>query len=88
MLSMKSSVTKKFSTVQHSKEAFNHFATEVLRTLDEIAPQKMVKAANRKPKPWYDEDLKQQRTIMKNREHKWIKYHEDHLWKAYTRERN
>ena len=25
---------------------------------------------------------------MKNREHKWIKYHEDHLWKAYVREKN
>ena len=25
---------------------------------------------------------------MKNRECKWIKYHEDDLWKAYVRERN
>ena len=25
---------------------------------------------------------------MKNREHKWIKHQEDHLWKAYVRERN
>ena len=69
-------------------EVINHFATEVLNTLEEIAPQKIVKITNRKPKPWYDEDLKQQRTIMKSREHKWIKYHEDHLWKAYVRERN
>ena len=36
----------------------NHFITEVLRTLEEIAPQKIVKASNRKPKTWYDEDLK------------------------------
>ena len=47
-----------------------------------------MKTTNRKPKPWYDEDFKQQRTIMKNRERKWIKHHKDHLWKAFVRERN
>ena len=26
--------------------------------------------------------------MMKNRAGKWIKHHEDHLWKAYVRERN
>ena len=70
------------------EDALNQFTKEVLKTLDEIAPQKIVKAANRKPKPWYDDDLKQQRTIMKNRERKWIKHHEDHHWKAYMREQN
>ena len=70
------------------EDAFNHFTMEVHKTLDEIAPQRIVKAVNSKPKPWYDEDLKQQRTIMKNRECRWIKYHEDNLWKAYARERD
>ena len=60
----------------------------MLKALDDIAPLKKVKTTNRKPKAWYDKDLKQQRTIMKNREHKWVKYHEDHLWKAYVGERN
>ena len=69
-------------------EAINHFTKEVLKALDNIAQLKKVKTTNRKPKPWYDEDLKQQRTIMKNRECKWMKYHEDHLWKAFVRERN
>ena len=50
------------------EDALNQFAKEVLKALDEIAPQKIVKTANRKPKPWYDDDFKQQRTIMKNRE--------------------
>ena len=70
------------------EDALNLFAKEILKVLDEIAPQKIVKTTNRKPKPWYDEDLKQQRTIMKNRERKWIKHHEDHLWKAFVREQN
>ena len=70
------------------KDAINHFTKEVLKALDDIAPLKKVKTTNRKLKPWYDEDLKQQRTIMKNWERKWIKYHEDHLWKAYVIERN
>ena len=69
-------------------DAINHFTIEVLKALDDIAPLKKVKTTNRKPKPWFDEDLKQQRTIMKNRECKWMKYHEDHLWKAFVRERN
>ena len=60
----------------------------MLKALDDIAPLKKVNTTNRKPKPWCDEDLKQQRTIMKNRECQWIKYHKDHLWKAYVRERN
>ena len=50
------------------EDALNQFAKEVLKALDEIAPQKIVKTANRKSKLWYDDDLKQQRTIMKNRE--------------------
>ena len=69
-------------------DAINHFTKEVLKALDNITPLKKVKTTNRKPKPWYDEDLKQQRTIMKNRECKWMKYHKDHLWKAFVRERN
>ena len=48
-------------------DAINHFTKEVLKALDDIAPMKKVITTNRKPKPWYDEDLKQQRTIMKNR---------------------
>ena len=47
------------------KDAINCFATEVLRTLEETAQQKTVKITNRKPKPCYDKDLKQQRTKMK-----------------------
>ena len=69
-------------------DAINHFTKEVLKAIDDIAPLKKVNTTNRKPKPWYDEDLKQQRTIRKNRERKWMKYHEDHLWKAFVRERN
>ena len=56
------------------EDAIDGFATEVLRTLKETAPQKTMKISNRKLKPWCDEDLKQQRTIIKNRKCKWIKY--------------
>ena len=80
-------MTKEILNSTTLKDTINHFAIEVLKTLDEMAPQKIVKITNRKPKTWYDEDLKQQRTVMKNREHKGIKYHEDHLWKAYIREK-
>ena len=38
--------------------AINHFTKEVLKAFDDIAPLKKVNTTNRKPKPWYDEDLK------------------------------
>ena len=33
------------------EDALNQFTKEVLKALDEIAPQKIVKTTNRKPKP-------------------------------------
>ena len=60
----------------------------MLRTLNLVVPTKEVKVKKRKPKMWYDEELKQQRKILKNREHKWFKYREDHHWLPYKCERN
>ena len=60
----------------------------MLRTVDLVAPTKEVKAKKRYAKPWYDEELKQQRKILKNRECKWFKYREDSHWHAYKHERN
>ena len=82
-----SSMIRKFSTVWQSKMP-SITLQQKCSGPSRGQHHKILKITNRKPKPWYDEDLKQQRTIMKNREHKWIKYWEDHLWKAYARERN
>ena len=70
------------------EEVVNNMNEEMLRTLDLVTPTKVVKAKKRKPKSWYDEELKQQRKILKNRECKWFKYREGSHWQAYKHERN
>ena len=69
-------------------DASNQLNSEILRTMDKIAPQKFKKTTSRIKKPWNDNDLKHQRQIVKNRERKWLKYREQSHWKAYKRERN
>ena len=56
---------------------------EMLQTIDLGVPTKVKKAKERRSKPWYDEELKQQWKILKNRECKWFKYREDSHWHAY-----
>ena len=69
-------------------DATNQLNSEILRTMDKIAPQQFMKITSRIKKPWYDNDLKHQKQIVKNRERKWLKYREQPHWKAYKRERN
>ena len=59
---------------------------KMLKTIEKIAPATTKTITGRHKKPWYDEDLKNQRRIMKNRERKWITYKEEQHWKAFKRE--
>ena len=68
-------------------DATNQLNSEILRTMDKIAPQ-LKKITSRIKKPWCNNDLKHQRQIVKNRERKWLKYREQSHWKAYKMERN
>ena len=67
-------------------KASKQLNNEMLKTIDKIAPATTKAITSRHKKPWYDEDLKNQRRIMKNREREWIKYREDQHWKAFKRE--
>ena len=69
-------------------QAVNQFKSEKQRTLDQIAPVKIMKMRNRNKKAWFDKELYDQRRIMKNRERLWLKYKNAAQWKVYTRERN
>ena len=70
------------------EEAVIHLNQEMPRTLNSVIPTKEVKVKKRKTAPWNDKELKQQRKILKNKEHKWFKYREDHHWLTYKCERN
>ena len=67
--------------------ATDQLNTEILRTMDKITPKQVKKINSRIRKPWYDDDLKQQRQIVKNGERKWLKYREQSHRKAHKRER-
>ena len=69
-------------------QAIDQFQSELQRTLDQIAPEKLLKMRNGNKKPLFDKELYDQRRIMKNRERLWLKYQNATQWKAYTRERN
>ena len=51
-------------------------------------PTKKCKIANRTKNKWVDNSVLEQRRIVRNRAKIWERYHEDHQWKAYKRERN
>ena len=62
------------TTLDKASEQLNN---EMFKTIDKIAPATTKTITSRHKKPWYVEDLKNQRRIMKNRERKWTKYRED-----------
>ena len=68
--------------------AANQLNNEILKTIKKIAPATTKSITSRHKKPWYDEDLKNKRKILKNNERKWIRYREGQHWKAYKREWN
>ena len=61
---------------------------EHTRTLDKIAPMEDKKKPKRRNRPWYSNELLQQRKITSNREGVYNIYKEEHQWKAFTIERN
>ena len=62
--------------------------SELVRTLDVLAPERLITVPIRKHVSWYDDDIKEQRLIVRKREHIWKKYREPHQLLAYKRERN
>ena len=70
------------------KDAVWEFNEEMERTLDIIAPLEEKKKLKRKNKPQYTSQLLKQRKIVRNKERVYIKYRENHHWKAFTREQN
>ena len=68
--------------------AIDAYTCESLRVKELINKSKTTKLATRKKVPWYNEQVFQQRKIVRSRERAWIKYGEQQHWLAYKRERN
>ena len=91
------------AVIERFKEVYNHdcltgienptdqvkkFESELLDTLNKVAPIKEKQVHPRPLQFWYNEDLHVQKRLVRNRERIWLKYQSDATWKAYKRERN
>ena len=70
------------------EEAVLEYETVLKKCLDDNMPIKSKTVVKRKCVPWYCDDIKQQRQVVRNRERTWLKYNQQHQWEAYKRERN
>ena len=61
---------------------------ELTRTLDELAPLQDRRKKKIPSRPWYNATLKEQKRIVRTREHIYNRDRQLHQWKAFTRERN
>ena len=60
-------------------QAINQFRSEMQRTLNQIAPEKIMKMRNRNENPWFDKELYDHRRIMKNSKKRvWLKHKYTH----------
>ena len=58
------------------------FQHELSRDLDKHAPIVTRNPPVRQPKPWFNEDIKEQKQKVQRREMIWRKYKENHQWLA------
>ena len=61
---------------------------ELIRTLDELAPLQDRRKKKIPSRPWYNSTLREQKRIVRTREHIYNRDRQLHQWKAFTRERN
>ena len=53
------------------EEVHNLFEEELLKALNRVAPLKTIKCTNRQKHPWYNQFIKEQKRVVKNREKIW-----------------
>ena len=61
---------------------------QAYKALHDLAPLGDRGKPKRKSRPWYNSQLLEQRKVVRNRERAFIKYREDHHWRAFTGEKN
>ena len=63
------------------------FQQELGRVLDEHAPMITKRLPIRQPKPWFSEDIKEQKQKVYRRERIWRRYRENHQWLVFKIEK-
>ena len=71
----------------HLDKQIDHWNRNVTKSQDIHAPLKTVKIKNKEYQPWYTNELAEWKQVRRV-ENSWLKYHEEHQWKAYKVEGN
>ena len=61
---------------------------EFRRVINRLAPPKEVTLSTHPRQPWFNDVVKAQHKVVRNREHAWLKYKLNSNWIAYKKERN
>lgn len=91
MQSFKSDLEKEFTDWEtdglYLNEALSVFNKTLDKVLDKHAPITSAKISVRKKNNWFTPGLRNQKRVMRRREHIWKKYRTESTWTAYTVER-
>ena len=80
----------KFDSAANStlEELVHKYQSTAEQCLDTHAPTVTKRVTKRKTELWYNDQISDQKKLVRRRERVWLKYVEEHQWKAYTIERN
>ena len=77
-----------FEETTSLSQAYNQLDRELQEILYRVAPSKTIKVTNKPRKPWFNEYIRDQRKVVRNRERTWKHYSSELQWKTYKTERN
>ena len=69
-------------------QGYNQFKEELLKILDAVAPQKVIKTTEKLHQACIYKHIRQQHKVLNNHYHFKVKYKQTHQWTAYKKERN
>ncbi len=70
------------------EDLVHEYKLKAEKCLDKHAPKVTKRVTKRKMELWYNERITEQKRLVRRRERVWLKYVEEHQWKAFTIERN
>lgn len=66
----------------------DYMENKTIEVLDSLIPEKTMRVTERRKEIWFNDVIKNQRTVVRRRERIWRQYKEDHQLKAFKIERN
>ncbi len=70
------------------EDLVHEYKLKAEKCLDKHVPKVTKRVTKWKMELWYNERITEQKSLVRRRERAWLKYVEEHQWKAFTIERN